>query len=397
MKKQPAYLMLYGKLRGQITEGIYHTGDRLPSKRAMADQEEVSVITVEHAYGLLEDEGYIEARERSGYYVIYQSGLFYAGSESAAPKKMSSADGFRLPDPPVPDARGAKRRDMPRVPAKEQAGEEGYFPFPTFARAMRKVLSEYGEKILVKGENFGTAELRGVLTSYLARSRGIVVGPEQIVIGAGAEYLYGLVVQMIGRSRTYALEDPSYNKIRKVYEANGAVCEMLAMGEDGIRSEELRATKAGVLHVTPFHSYPTGITADASKRREYLEWAAAREAVIVEDDYDSEFTLRNKNIETLFALGTASQSYPNPVIYINTFSKTIAPSMRLGYMILPKTRCEEWKEKISFYSCTVSVFEQYVLAEFIRSGEFERHINRVRRRLRKNLVEMQSSDGIINE
>ena len=243
---------------------------------------------------------------------------------------------------------------------------------------MRKVITEYGERLLAKSEPFGTPELKNALASYLARSRGIRIAPEQLVIGAGAEYLYSLIVQMLGRNVIYALEDPSYEKIPKVYEANGAVCGMLKMGSGGIRSDELRRTDAGVLHVTPFHSYPSGITANASKRREYIEWARARQAMIIEDDYDSEFSLQSKAIDTLFSLAPEET-----VIYLNTFSRTIAPSMRLGYMILPAALVAQLREKIEFYSCTVSVFEQFVLAEFIESGEFERHINRIRRKLRK--------------
>ena len=360
MKKQPSYLKLYSKLREQITSGVYSAGDRLPSKRTAADNENVSVITVEHALSLLEEEGYIETRERSGCYVIYQRDHFFA------------------PPSPAPD-RSLRKTDTGRTASSvfSSAGSS-LFPFPTFARVMRKVLTDYGEQILTKSDPFGTGELREVLAGYLARSRNIHITPDQLIIGAGAEYLYSLVVQMIGRDRIYALEDPSYEKIRKVYEANGAVCDFLRMGEEGILSEELVRTKAGALHVTPFRSFPTGITAGASKRREYLAWAGMRKAYIIEDDYDSEFTLNSKTVDTLFSLEP-----DDSVLYINTFSRTIAPSMRLGYMILPKNCCEELKEKISFYSCTVPVFEQYVLAEFIRSGEFERHINRVRRQLRR--------------
>lgn len=386
MKTQPSYLKLYRKLREQITAGIYSAGDRLPSKRTLADHENVSVITVEHALALLEEEGYVEMKERSGCYVIYRREHFFAAPDTGAHEETTFGDtafsesvkvrktGFERETKAVFSAISdvEERRPLPVAPGTS------LFPFPTFARVMRKVLTEYGEQLLTKSDPFGTPVLREVLCGYLGRSRGIFVTPEQIVIGAGAEYLYSLVVQMIGRGRIYALEDPSYEKIRMVYEANGAACDFLRMGEDGILSEELMRTNAGALHVTPFRSYPSGITAGASKRREYLAWAEQRKAYIIEDDYDSEFTLQSKSVDTLFSLEPADS-----VLYINTFSRTIAPSMRLGYMILPANCCEMLKEKIAFYSCTVPVFEQYVLAEFIRSGEFERHINRVRRQLRR--------------
>ena len=222
----------------------------------------------------------------------------------------------------------------------------------------------------------GCEELRRELADYLLRSRGLRVDPEQIVVGSGAEYLYGLVVQMLGRGLVYAQEDPCYETILRVYEANGAACEGLRMGEDGIRSEALAGSMAGVLHVTPYRSYPSGVTATAAKRREYATWAREREAYIVEDDYDSELSVTMPQIETIASLA------PERVIYLNTFSKTLAPSMRTGYMVLPEELLSAYRERIGFYSCTVPVFDQLVLAEFIRCGELERRINRMRRKRR---------------
>lgn len=353
----PAYLQLYRQIRDDITRQIFRFGDKMPSKRMIAEDTGVSVITAEHAYELLLDEGYLESRERSGYYVVYRE-----------------ADVF-----PVADENGRERRKPGNSDRRWMNTEEREdFPFPGYARIMRRVITEYGERIMVKSPNQGLPELRRAIADYLARSRGILVGPEQIVIGSGAEYLYSLIVQILGRNVVYGLESPSYAKIAKVYQANGATCEFLPLGEEGILSEALSRTSAGVLHVTPFNSYPTGITASASKRHEYVHWAETRNTVIVEDDFDSEFSGLTKAEDTLFSLEPEKT-----VIYMNTFSKSIAPSIRAGYMVLPEKRVSEFLEKISFYSCTVPVFDQYVLAECISGGEFERHINRVRRKRRQ--------------
>ena len=233
--------------------------------------------------------------------------------------------------------------------------------------------------ILVKSHNCGCPELRSAIARYLARSNGISVLPEQIIIGAGTEYLYSLIVQLLGKGKIFAVEDPSYEKIRKVYLANGATVDPLKMGRDGILTDELESTKANFLHVTPFNSYPSGVTADASKRNEYLRWADKRAGYIIEDNFDSELTVSKKNEDTLFSL-----SKNENVIYLNTFSRTIAPSFRVGYMILPQKLLSKFENELGFYSCTVPVFEQYVLAELINSGDFERHINRVRRMRRNN-------------
>jgi GntR family transcriptional regulator/MocR family aminotransferase len=180
----------------------------------------------------------------------------------------------------------------------------------------------------------------------------------------------------VGRNRGVAIEDPSYEKIRKVYIANGVDCEMLKMGSDGIKSTELEKARAGLLHVTPFNSFPSGVTATASKRSEYVRWAEEREGYIIEDDFDSEFTVSMKAADTLFSLA------PERTVYMNTFSKTIAPSVRIGYMVLPLSLLQEYEKRVGFYSCTVPVLEQIVLAELIENGDFERHINRVRRKRR---------------
>lgn len=356
--KRPAYLKIYEALRGDITSGAYALGDRVPSKRTMAEQTDTSVITVEHAYDLLIDEGYIEARERSGYFVCYRS-------EDAFPVAGGSMVSA------LAQAEGAPATDQYEAAAAELS-------FAGFARTMRRVLSEYAEECMQRSPNEGTLYFRESIARYLQRSRGIHVDVSQIIVGAGSEYLYSLIVQMLGRERVYALENPSYEKIRRVYEANGAHCELLKLGRHGIHSSELRRSDAGVLHVTPFDSYPSGVTATAGKRQEYISWAKQRQAMIIEDDYASEFSPSTKSEDTLFSLAPEET-----VIYMNTFTKTISPAIRTGYMLLPKKRAAELKAKISFYSCTVPTYDQYVLAEYLNSGAFERYINRVRRKRRQ--------------
>ena len=349
-----AYMQLYEQLREDIVKGILPYGSKLPSKRLLAEETEVSVITVEHTYGILCEEGYIESRERSGYFVIYKEKDFFSSMEVGEKTFVANA---------IKDY----KQDV-----------KGEFPFSVLAKTMRKVLAEYREQLFIKSPNQGVMELRSAISSYLARSNGIHVRPEQIVIGSGAEYFYSLIVQFLGNQRKFALENPSYNKIQKVYRANGVTCDMLELGQDGIRTKELEQTEATVLHITPFHSFPSGITASVSKRQEYLRWAEARSGYIIEDNYDSELTVSKKHEDTVFALSDKGR-----VIYLNTFSHTIAPSMRIGYMVLPEQMVENFREKLGFYSCSVPVFEQYVLAELINSGDFERHINRIRRARRR--------------
>ena len=351
----PAYQQLYALLRRDIANGVYRYGDRLPSKRVVAAEAGVSLITVEHSYELLLEEGYAEARERSGYFVSYREDDLYAGEEMHG---HSDGDHNSVPQP-----------------AYVNTGRD--FPFPLYAKTVRRVLSDYGERLFMKEENAGSPQLRQALAAYLARSRGIRVRTEQIVVGAGSEYLYSLVAQLFFEEGTIAIEDPSYEKISKVYTAEGLGVEKLPMGADGIRSEALQESGAKLLHVTPYDSYPSGITATAGKRAEYVHWALERKGFIIEDDFDSEFSFSARAKDTVF--GMAPEGC---VIYLNTFSHTIAPTVRVGYMILPEGLLDMFAEKLGFYSCAVPLLEQYVLTELLNGGDFERHINRVRRKLR---------------
>lgn len=370
----PAYLQLYRLFVRDITSGVYPCGSKLPSKRTITDDVGVSVITVEHALSLLCDEGYIESRERSGYYVIYREGDFLTDPVHSSKNSIDTAAGSRSKTSnTLPTANEGS------VQKHTHTTRNGDFPFTILAKTMRKVLLDKSESILVKSPNQGSEELREEISGYLARSRGIFADPEQIVIGAGAEYLYGLIAQLLGRDHIYATEDPCYNKIEKVYESLGIRCDHITLTSEGLYSPELAATKAHVLHVTPFNSFPSGISVGISKKKEYLRWADAHNGIIIEDNYDSELTVSSKAEDTLFSMSGGKR-----VIYLNTFSKTIAPSLRVGYMLLPADLLETFKEKLGFYSCTVPLFEQFVLAELLRSGDFERHINRVRRKKRQS-------------
>jgi GntR family transcriptional regulator/MocR family aminotransferase len=355
-------------MKKDIVEGVLSFGSKLPSKRLLAEETGVSVITVEHTYSILCDEGYIEARQRSGYYVIYRESDFPV---------FAQRDGVERVIADISTTHDESHQGASHEPSHGKVKCE--FPFSVLAKTMRRVLADYSKEILVKSPNHGCLELRKAISSYLKRTNGIIVRPEQIIIGSGAEYLYSLIVQLLGKDRVFALENPSYHKIQQVYEANGVSCEMLMLGRDGIKTGELEKTNASVLHITPFNSFPSGVTASISKRQEYLRWADSHEGYIIEDNYDSELTVSKKNEDTVFSLANN-----NTVIYLNTFSQTIAPSMRIGYMVLPEILVEKFESKLGFYSCTVPVFEQYVLAELIRSGDFERHINRVRRERRKS-------------
>ena len=350
--RSPAYLQLYKQIRDDIINQVYPYNSKLPSKRIIAEETGISTITVEHAFALLADEGYVESKERSGYFVIFRSD----------------------------DSFGINLHTVITEPKPHNIHNHSteLFPFSVLAKTMRSVISDYGENILERSPNSGCIELRNAIKQYLLRSRGIYADCEQIIIGSGSEYLYNLTVELFGKDKKYAVESPSYKKIEQVYKALGAEYEMLPLGNDGIKSNALWNCNADILHISPYRSFPSGVTATASKKHEYLRWASKNQRYIIEDDFESEFSVSKKAVETLF-----SQTADENVIYMNTFSKTISPALRIGYMVLPQKLLEIFKEKLGFYSCTVPTFEQYVITSLINNGDFERHINRVRRKLRK--------------
>lgn len=348
---RPVYLQIYRLLRDDIRSGAFPYQGKLPSRRLLAEEMGVSAITVEHAYALLCEEGYAAAKERSGYFVSFRP-----------------SDGFAAADPvqaPAP------------VPVAAAPG----FSAAILSRTMRRVLSERRDALFERSPGAGCVALRDAIRRYLARNRGIQVSTDQIVVGAGAEYLYGLIVALLGRKLCYAIESPAYQKLEQIYRALGVAVKQLPLSRDGIDSAALVKTNADVLHTTPYRSYPSGVTASASKRHEYLRWADRTGRYLIESDYGSETSVSAQPMETLFAL-----SHGDNVIYLNTFSRTISASLRVGYMVLPKSLVPVFAEKLGFYSCSVPTFEQYVLAQLIDGGDFERHINRLRRQKRKELA-----------
>jgi len=349
MKK---YYELYNELKDKILSGEF--SGKLQSKRVLADKCGCSLITVERAYAMLADEGYIHSRERCGYFVSVGD---------VTPRAQPAMHILEyLPEPSEPDAQD--------------------FEYSVWFKTVRKVISERGELLFRKAPNCGCAVLRNAIADYLYRYRGMLAQPKNIIIGSGAEQLYETVVQVLGREHIFGIEDPSYLQIRSVYSGMGVKIQPLKMGIDGIETEALQNRKFDILHVTPFHSYPSGVTTSIVKRYEYLKWAENTNNYIVEDDFDSEFFIPGHPIESLYALDRMQR-----VIYLNTFSKSLSPSMRIGYMILPDHLLAKYEVALGQFSCSVPVMDQYILAEFITSGSFERHLNRMRRKKYKKVLD----------
>ena len=358
----PLYEALYRSIRGDILSGILKPGEKLPSKRALAQNLEVSKITVETAYNQLLSEGYIRSQEKVGYFV--------EAVERHAPTRPAAAD--------------RKTEEKREFALDLTANGTEQFPFSVWSRLQREVMLDYGEQLLRPLPNQGIPELRQAIAQHLAAFRGMHVDPENILIGAGTDFLYNLLIQLLGRDKTYAVEEPGYGKIRKIYAAGGVACVSAPMDSQGVSPESLK--DADVLHFSPSHHFPTGLVTPVSRRMELIFWAGQGDRWIIEDDYDSEFRFDAHPKPAMQSLDGSGR-----VIYMNTFSKSLAPSIRISYMVLPTARMAQFRQKLGFYSCTVPSFEQYTLARFLSRGFFEKHINRMRkiyRNRRNNLISM---------
>ncbi len=386
------YEYLYRCIREDISEGTLKPGEKLPSKREMAVSHKIAVITVENAYAQLQLEGYITSRERSGYFVNEGMQALHGRSRSRTEtsedrsgkevlrsgnrnKNINMAGGTTAVGGNVPA--GEKRVDFSTNHAAKDA-----FPFSTWAKLMRRELTNREEEFLEKPGAEGVGELREAIADYLRKAKGLAPDPERIIIGPGTEYLHYLLLQLIGRDRVAAVEDPGYKKIGRLYEGNGLKCLYIPVDGRGMTVDALRGSSASLVHISPSHHFPTGCVMPADRRHRLLQWAAERDAYIVEDDYDSEFRFDGRPVPTLASLDDGH------VIYMNTFTKTLAPSIRIAYMVLPEKLMQIFSERLSFISSAVSAFEQYTLAAFIREGYYERHISRMRNAYRQHRMKM---------
>lgn len=367
---------LYENLKSHILAKDFKPHEKLPSKRNLANHLGISVITVANTYERLISEGYIYSIEKSGFYVTEL--LTFASKDEKAKSHDSKID-LDFENPIFP-----KKAE---IDFKTNAISFEKFPFKTWNKITKEVFVESPEHLLKLPEAKGVFQLRKEIALYLRRFRNMKVSPNQIVIGSGTEYLYSLLVKLFDNNLLYAVENPGYKKIAQVLKTNGVKCKPCNLDDFGLSIEDLEKSGANVVHLSPSHHFPTGIVMPVRRRQEILSWAnREKNRYIIEDDYDSEFRFLGKPLTPLFS---SEYNTENKVIYINTFTKSLSPSFRIGYLVLPKNLLEVFEEKLGFFSNTVSSFEQFVLAKFMEKGFFEKHIIKMKnyyRSLRNYLI-----------
>ena len=370
------YEHLYKEIKNDILIGNLKAHEKLPSKRALAAHLNVSVVTVENAYSQLLAEGYIYSKPKSGFYVCDVK------AEDADVVGVSNACYTSRPEDHVTEhthviREHAEASDQNRFFADfvNNSTLSENFPFSTWTKLMRETMMDDREKLMKRSPSGGIFELRKAIADYLYQFRGMSVSPNQIIVGAGTEYLYGLIIQLLGRDSVYGVENPGYQKIQHIYDAYQVKCCYIDMDESGVNIDSLERSGADVVHISPSHHFPTGTVTPASRRYELLGWAAKQEGrYIIEDEYDSEFRLVGNPIPALQSIDASDK-----VIYMNTFSKSLSSTIRISYMVLPIPLMVRYNHVLSFYACTVSNFDQYTLTRFIQEGYLEKHINRMRK------------------
>ncbi len=362
------YHYLYQCIKKDIVSGNVLAEEQLPSKRNLAQNLGISVVTVENAYAQLLAEGYIYSLPKKGFFVADINAVANAQVHRIR-KKSRTRRLFAEPSDESEHINPKYIADFASNGADIEA-----FPFTTWAKITREILCERQNDLLQVSPGMGALELRRAIARMLREFRNIQVLPEQIVIGAGTDYLYSLLVQLLGFDKCYGVEDPGWSKISKLYSQYGVkVCHIPIAAESFVDS--VKKSDVDVVHISPAHHFPTGMVMPVGERYRLLSWAAeSPNRYIIEDDYDSEFRYRGKPIPALQGSDRGDR-----VIYIGTFSKAIAPAIRISYMVLPKSLLPRYREKCGFYSCTVSRIDQRIVNEFIRDGYFERYLNKMRK------------------
>lgn len=357
------YEQIYEHIREEIKGGKLLSGERLPSARALAEYLQVSRSTVDFAYEQLVSEGYIEAKPNRGFFVCMLEEL----PESGRQETYAGAERERRA---VETEESAIAYDF-----SPNGLDMSAFPYGVWKRITKNILTEGNEELFALGEPQGDYDLRQTISRYLHSARGVNCAPEQIVVGAGNDYLLMILEKLLGENVGIAMENPTYKRAFRIFQSFGYRVEIVGMDQNGMKAGDLYGKAIKAAYVMPSHQYPSGVTMPIGRRMELLKWAGEEEErYLIEDDYDSEFRYKGKPIPSLQGADAGGN-----VIYVGTFSKAIAPAIRVSYMVLPPRLLKRYREECYFYSSTVSRIDQRILNEFIRDGYFERYLNKTRK------------------
>jgi len=358
----PLYIQLSNYIKQEIQVGRIKPNEKLPSKRNLAKYLELSLNTIQAAYDQLCAEGYVESKPRKGLFVVeLEEQLF----------PIQTIANIIVEN---------EEQELTNIKIDFNSGRVDLeqFPYSIWRKITIASLYEDQSEVFNIGNPKGELRLREEIANYLFSSRGVKCSAEQIVIGAGTQVLIGLLCLLIGNKHTYAMEEPGFHRTRVVLQDLGIKVQPISLDEDGIIVNQLKRSGATVAYVTPSHQFPYGMVMPISRRMELLKWAAEIDGYIIEDDYDSEYRYKGKPIPSLQGLDVHGN-----VIYLGTFSKSLIPSIRLSYLVLPSKLISKYEEHFSIYKQTVSRLHQDTLSRFMNDGHWFNHLNKMRTLYRK--------------
>ena len=371
--KAPLYEKIYEYIKNEIVDGKISKGEKLPSTRLLAKNLSVSRSTVELAYDQLLAEGYIEAEPYRGYFVCDVEALYQLEQRNHMQEKLQAGQDWQ-PGWKTEIKHGAGSSKQKEIDFSPYTIDTQNFPYNVWRKLHKNVLLDDREEILLSGDGQGDHELRMAIADYLHQARGVNCVAEQIVIGAGNEYLELLLAQVLGEKKTVLMDDPTYLQAYRTFSNMGYLVKNIPAEQGSMPIEAVRRENADILYVMPSHQFPLGTVMPLKQRLELLKWASEKEGrYLIEDDHDSEYRYKGKPIPALQSI-----DHEEKVIYLGTFSKSIAPSLRISYMVLPQHLLKNYQSYCGFYSTTVSKIQQEVLCGFIRGGYFGRHLNKMR-------------------
>lgn len=371
--KAPLYEKIYEYIKNEIVDGKISRGEKLPSTRLLAKNLSVSRSTVELAYDQLLAEGYIEAEPYRGYFVCDIEALYQLEQRNHIQEKLQAGQSWQ-PGWKTEIKHGAGSSKQKEIDFSPYTIDTQNFPYNVWRKLHKNVLLDDREEILLSGDGQGDYELRVAIADYLHQARGVNCVAEQIIIGAGNEYLELLLTQVLGEKKTVLMDDPTYLQAYRTFSNMGYLVKNIPAEQGSMPIEAVRRENADVLYVMPSHQFPLGTVMPLKQRLDLLNWASEKEGrYLIEDDHDSEYRYKGKPIPSLQSIDNEEK-----VIYLGTFSKSIAPSLRISYMVLPQHLLKNYQNFCGFYSTTVSKIQQEVLREFISGGYFGRHLNKMR-------------------
>ncbi|MBI5975637.1 PLP-dependent aminotransferase family protein [Staphylococcus canis] len=364
-KDQPIYIQLYEKIKENIINNTIREGEKLPSKRQLSHHLSLSQTTIENAYGLLIDEGFIISKPKSGYYVSDIESLPVVVSHQSQNHISSEVH--------------HKHVELPKYTFQLGAVDKAHFPFEQFRKYAKEAFEDLQYDLIESGHIQGDYHLRAQISQYLFHSRGVQSTPDQVIIASSTDQLLSIITDILPETCSFILEDPIYRQVRQVLKRKHINHDFLPITHDGIDTQNINQWRHEVVYITPSHQFPTGVTMRLKKRIQLLKWASThQDRFIIEDDYDSEFRYEGKPIPALQSLDQTGS-----VIYISTFSKSISPTIRIAYAVLPERLMTRYRQKTNIEGGTVPRHTQFIVSRFMESYQFERHLNRMRKIYRK--------------